>query len=109
MRTLAGSHTRHTLRSLQAHRPAARAVRAVPVSRSTAWNCSEVGDTISLYVLQARHICLSVNPESIVSTNAQVFGDPDKVKYFVEPLPAEIEQVRAPCFVACPWHSNLIP
>lgn len=35
---------------------------------------------------------MSVNPESIVSTNAQVFGDPDKVKYFVEPLPAEIEQ-----------------
>lgn len=75
----------------------------IPIHRSPAWNCcAELGDTIFLYALQARHICLSVNPESIVSTNAQVFGDPDKVKYFVEPLPAEIEQVRAPCFVACP-------
>lgn len=40
-----------------------------------------------------RLVRASATPDSTVSNNAQVFGDPSKVKYFVEPLPAEIEQV----------------
>jgi hypothetical protein len=47
--------------------------------------------------VHARRLRSTANPDSsTVSVNAEVFGDPSKVKCFVEPLPAEIEQVSSP-------------
>lgn len=51
------------------------------------WAASRAGRCSSRLVRASTN-----TPDSTVSNNAQVFGDPSKVKYFVEPLPAEIEQ-----------------
>lgn len=49
-----------------------------------------------VYAAQCRKICAgsSANSDSTVTLNAKSFGDPSTVQKFVQPLPAEIEQVR---------------
>jgi hypothetical protein len=69
------------------------------------WHCNSWGSSTSAVLVllsltcmhlqvHARTLRSTANPDSsTLSVNAEVFGDPNKVKYFVEPLPAEIEQV----------------